>query len=71
MFRKQIVRVFLALFGPVQALFGPFLTLFNSKTPFLAIVGENILYRSASACAICNAFCSSIDQKSEILLYQF
>ena len=30
----------LALFGPFQALLGPFLTLFNEKTPFIALVGE-------------------------------
>ena len=30
----------LARFGPFQAIFGPFLTLFNEKTPFFALVGE-------------------------------
>ena len=30
----------LALLGPFQALCGPFLTLFNEKTPFLALVVE-------------------------------
>ena len=34
---------FLALFGPVLARFGPFLILFQAKTPFLAILGEIFL----------------------------
>ena len=33
---------FLALFGPLYGLFGPFLTLFNEKkTSFLALLGKN------------------------------
>ena len=29
-----------ALFGSFYDLFGPFLTLFNTQTPFLALLGE-------------------------------
>ena len=29
-----------ALIGPFYGLFGPFLTLFNTQTPFLALLGE-------------------------------
>ena len=31
----------LARFGPFQAIFGPFLTLFNEKTPFFALVFQS------------------------------
>ena len=34
---------FLALFGPVLARFGPFLILFQAKTPFFALLGEIFL----------------------------
>ena len=31
--------MFLALFGSLYSLFGPFVILFNTKTPFLALLG--------------------------------
>merc|ERR1711963_636454 len=34
---------FLALCGPLYGLFGPFLTLFNEKTSFLALLGKKFL----------------------------
>ena len=36
-----LFHAFLDLSGPSYGLFGPFLTLFNEKTSFLALLGKN------------------------------